>query len=411
MKESLKRAIAASLTCALAFSLVACQKIPESGTSEKNVISTASAAESQQITAEEQWAIDAGLYEDEPLEELYKKALEEEEGRVVIYSISSRMAKVKTSFEEDYPGMTLEVYDISANDMSTKLSTEYNSGIRTADLIHSKEQTGDYKINFFNKGILHNYQPESIFGNVDKKYKENYTPLYFETDWWFYNTGVYSETPITNWWDLTKPEWKGNFILQNPLGTVSYMALFTMMVEHADEMAEAYKDAYGEDIQLADDEPTAAHAWVKRILANDPVIFDSNNEVISAVGEGTTSKLIGYTPSSKYRERTDKGWNIESDPFQMSPVSGMAFMNFVAVVNQAPHPNGAKLFVKYLLGGEDGNGNGIQPFNTIGGWPVRPETTLAEGNMPFDEMKLWELDAEFVYNNMQDTQDYWYQHR
>ena len=36
----------------------------------------------------------------------------------------------------------------------------------------------------------------------------------------------------------------------------------------------------------------------------------------------------------------------------MEPVSGVAFMNFVAVVNEAPHPNGAKLLIRYLLGGE-----------------------------------------------------------
>ena len=39
----------------------------------------------------------------------------------------------------------------------------------------------------------------------------------------------------------------------------------------------------------------------------------------------------------------------------MEPVSGVAFMNFVAVVNEAPHPNGAKLLIRYLLGGEDGS--------------------------------------------------------
>ncbi len=89
----------------------------------------------------------------------------------------------------------------------------------------------------------------------------------------------------------------------------------------------------------------------------------------------------------------------------------MAFMNFVAVVNEAPHPNGAKLLIRYLLGGEDGNGNGIKPFNTIGGWPVRPETTPAEGNIPLEDMKLWMINYDFVYKNLQDVQDYWYQFR
>lgn len=418
MRKNGKRFMAMMLIGTMAvMPLSGCEKIEETPTTEaatageKAEQSDTSETKTAQSEAEESWAAKAGLFEDETSDELYKKALDEEGGKVVIYSISSRMAKVKASFEEDYPGMTLEVYDINANDMSTKLKTEYDSGIRTADVIHSKEQTGDYMINFFNKGILHNYQPESLFGNVDAEYKTDMTPLYFETDWWFYNTGVYDETPITNWWDVTKPEWNGNFVLQNPIGTVSYMALFTTMVEHADEMADAYKACYGEDIVLADDEPTAAHAWIKRVLANDPVIFDSNNEVIQSVGEGVESKLIGYTPSSKYREKTDKGWNIESEPLTMSPISGVAFMNFLAVVNEAPHPNGAKLLIRYLMGGEDGNGRGIQPFNTIGGWPVRPETTPAEGNIPLSDMKLWMINYDFVYKNLQDVQDYWYQFR
>lgn len=54
-----------------------------------------------------------------------------QEAGMSIASVSRALA----SFEEDYPGMTLEVYDINANDMSAKLSTEYNSGIRTADVI------------------------------------------------------------------------------------------------------------------------------------------------------------------------------------------------------------------------------------------------------------------------------------
>lgn len=363
------------------------------------------------LEAAKEWARSAGLHEDLTSEELYRRSLEEEGGKVVIYSISSRMARVKAAFEADYPGMTLENYDINSNDMATKLGTEYRAGIRTADVVHSKEQNGEYLVEFFGEGILHNYQPKSIFGTVNPEFLTELTPLYFESDWWFYNTNVYKESPISNWWDITKPEWRGKFIIQNPLGTVSYMSMITMMVDLADEMADAYKMCYGTDIVLAKNEPTAGHAWIRRVLANDPIIMDSNNEVIKAVGEGTTSALIGYSPSSKYREREDKGWSIDVNPSIMVPMSGVPFMNFVAVVNEAPHPYGAQLLIRYLLGGEDGNGNGIQPFNTIGGWPVRPETKGKEGNIPFDSMPLWNLDYKYIYDNLQDVQDYWYQYR
>lgn len=357
------------------------------------------------------WAEEVGLDKDESSKTLYRRALEEEGGKVVIYSISSRMTRIKESFERDYPGMTLEVYDINANDLSTKLKTEYNAGIRTADVVHSKEQTGDYVNNFFNQGILHNYQPKSIFKNVNPQYLEELTPLYIESDWWFYNDKVYSQAPIDNWWDLTKPEWKGKFVLQDPTSTVSYMALFTAMSQNNKQMEKAYEEAFGEPIKLDEDEPSATHAWIKRILANDPIIFESNNEVIQAVGEGEKSYLLGYTPSSKYREKVDKNWNIEAVNHGMKPSSGAVFMNFLAVVDQAPHPQGAKLLIRYLLGDEDGNGDGIQPFNTIGGWPVRPETIPAEGNIPLDELEVWMLDYDYIYTHIQDIQDYWYEKR
>ena len=138
---------------------------------------------------------------------------------------------------------------------------------------------------------------------------------------------------------------------------------------------------------------------MKRVLENDPVIFDSNNEVIQSVGEGKESKLIGYTPSSKYRERADKGWNIESEPLKMEPVSGVAFMNFVAVVNEAPHPNGAKLLIRYLLGGEDGNGNG---GNTVGYRDSRTEGMDQEVYKVISQEELYERTGiqKAIYNTI-----------
>ena len=65
----------------------------------------------------------------------------------------------------------------------------------------------------------------------------------------------------------------------------------------------------------------------------------------------------------------------------MEPVSSVAFMNFVAVVKRAPHPNRTKLLIRYLLpGGGDGNEMVSEPFNSSEDGQY-PETTLAEGNI------------------------------
>ena len=115
----------------------------------------------------QEWAVANGLSIDERPDELYKKALEEG-GKVVIYTASSRHAKVKADFEATYPGMELIAYNISTGDLVEKLRTEYEAGLRNVDIVQSKEVNGEYTKEFFEKGILVNYQPETIFGNVDQ---------------------------------------------------------------------------------------------------------------------------------------------------------------------------------------------------------------------------------------------------
>ena len=135
--------------------------------------------------AEEKWAMDNGLYLDEPMDELYEKA--KAEGKLVIYTISSRTQKVANAFAEVYPGIEVEVYDISSGTLKDKFITEYESGIHTVDILHSKEQVGEYTFEIFGEGWLHNYQPASIFGNVPESYM-TLTPLMVELNLWFYNT-------------------------------------------------------------------------------------------------------------------------------------------------------------------------------------------------------------------------------
>ena len=94
------------------------------------------------LTAEQQWAREQGLHLDESVEELYRQALAEG-GQVIIYSISSRHARIKPMFEADFPGMTLTAHTISSGELLEKFTREYEAGIRAADIVHSKEQVGE----------------------------------------------------------------------------------------------------------------------------------------------------------------------------------------------------------------------------------------------------------------------------
>lgn len=354
---------------------------------------------------EVQWAVDNGLNLDESMDELYEKALIE--GKLVIYTISSRTQKVATAFMEEYPGITVDVKDVSASTLKEQFVTEYEAGIRNVDILHSKELTGEYLNEIFPEGWLHNYQPESIFGKVDKTYMA-LTPLLTELNIWFYNTEEQDTAPFTSWWDLTTEDWRGRVVFQDPVSNIAYAALLTAMVEHEDEMAADYEAVFGKPIELANDEPTAAHAWIKRFLANAPIIAKGSDEVIELVGAaGQKNPPVGYASSVKLRKAQESGYKVGATPETLHVSNGIPALNFIGVANEATHPNAAKLFIKYWMGGVDGQGKGYSFLVSPGTWSMRPENPTSPDNEKLSNIPLWPANFDYIYNNILDVEDYW----
>ena len=386
------------------------------GVTEKKDNSTANTQQSAEETQTKEtagdadksdWATENKLNETESSEELYKKALETAGGEVHIYTVSGRMENVKETFEEDYPGLTLVVHDMNVNELLEKFSREYKAGIYTADVIHVKEQTGQILKEYVETGMMHNYQPEDIFGDVDEKYLQ-LTPMYFEADWLYYNSEQYDECPVDSWWDLTREEWNGKFMIVDPLTDVGYMAFLTTIVENADMMAEAYKEEFGEEIVLAEDEPNAGYAFLKRFAQNNPIFETSSNNIVKAVGaEGQTDAPLGYAVSSKIREREQQGYQIAVAPESFSPACGIYGMNVVEVADHAPNPDGAKLLIRYLTGDADGTARGFEPYNTLGGWSVRSNVQKVEGNIDFEDYNAFPQEFDYTYEHLNEVQEYW----
>jgi iron(III) transport system substrate-binding protein len=173
-------------------------------------------------------------------------------------------------------------------------------------------------------------------------------------------------------------------------------------------MAEDYKKVFGKDIELASDEPNAGYAFIKRFAQNSPIFESSSGGIVKNVGtKGQKKAPVGYAASSKMREAVDQGFALGSDPVNFSPAVAIYGLNILEIVNEAPHPNAAKLLIRFLNGEADGKGPGFKPFNTQGGWSARSIVPLAEGNIPFNDIPLFETDLDYVYENIQNVQDYW----
>ena len=67
-------------------------------------------------------------------DELYELA-KAEGGKIVVYCTTSKIAKVADKFMEEYPDLTVEVYDLDAGESITKVVTEVDTGNIIADQI------------------------------------------------------------------------------------------------------------------------------------------------------------------------------------------------------------------------------------------------------------------------------------
>jgi iron(III) transport system substrate-binding protein len=357
--------------------------------------------------ARKKWAEDNGLNKTETVAELYEKA--KLEGEVNVYGVTGRIADVGKNFTAKYPGVKVNFYDLTVNELAEKFSREYEAGVRVADVINTVDMVGQVYNEFIKTGMMHNYHPGDIFGDiVDRSYLA-VTPFAIELQWWTYNSEVYQDLPISSWWDVTKPEWKGKIIFADPGTEPTLAALFAAVLQNPDVMAGEYQRVFGKPIELAPDEANAAYAWIKRLARNGPILETSQTGIVEAVGgaAGMKAPPLGYAVSSKLRERERQNWRLAVNPKKIpTPTSNVQLM-LAQIADQAPHPNAAKLFVRYLCGEAGHQGEGLDPFKHSGGYFPFKNVTTFENQPKWEDISRFTADLDYLYNNYLDAYDYW----
>ncbi|MDR1211447.1 MAG: ABC transporter substrate-binding protein [Spirochaetaceae bacterium] len=337
--------------------------------------------------------------------ELYELA--KAEGKVVVYSISSRISNIKQTFEKQYPGIIADVYDISTNELYEKITREIDAGVYNADIIHIKDEDGMIYTEMVMPGKFTLYYPGDIASHIPESSRRYSMPLYVELAQWFYNYELFDGPPVSSWWDLTRPEWKGRLVMQEPTQGKTYLINFTAFVANADLFERDYERVFGEKLVLSPGCPTAGHELIKRLFDNDIVFESSSDSVCIAVGTPGQKGpgMLGWGASSKLRKNESDGWVLA--PINMTPGTSLHNQNNLYVVTNAAHPNAAKLFIRWMLGETDGKGPGFSPFNTLGGWSVRDDVIPAEGNPLLGDVLTLEADPAWLYQNVPEIQDFW----
>ncbi|MFD0680231.1 MULTISPECIES: ABC transporter substrate-binding protein [unclassified Paenibacillus] len=384
--------------------LAACSSSTPTPTAASDKKTTGGAASAGGAVKSE-WAESAGLYKTETVEELYEKA--KKEGKVTVYSTSGRINDVEKTFEKKYPGIDIEAFDLKSNVIMDKVIREQAAGIFNADLILTKEVGGGIEEELVKKGMLFKYLPSDIAAKIHEPYKSEgiaFVP-YMEFRTLFYNTEQNKTPPVNNWWDLTTPEWKNRVLMVDPLQSPAQMDMFVAFVVNSDDMAKAYKEKFGKDIVL-NGTKNAGYEFLQQFYKN-AILVKSSVDGQDAVGKAAPNKpapvFIGV--SGDIRKMSEKGLKADII-WDMKPKLSVADEGLLFVGNKAPHPNAAKLLVRWMAGEADGKGEGTMPFNEIGSWMTRTDVQHKNAKN-INELNIWQYDSEKFYKVYQDVVNFW----
>ncbi len=347
------------------------------------------------------WVESANLSDQASSEELYKAALEED--TLVIYSVSSRVFDVKTGFEEEYPGLTVDIRDVRGDDIVNMVLNNYEKKDYACDLVICSDCDGSLYKKLIEPGIVYPYIPWDIAPNMKDGHAEHELVFLGEAMMLIYNNEIFESQPLENLWELTEAAYKGKIIMANPLSSFSTYGFCSALLTESETMEKAYTDYCGEVLTVPEGKCAGEIFWEK--VAPNIIFTNSSDEVMEGVGNSRSDgSWIGIMISSKMRYR-DLGYHL-SPIYELEPFSAVYTPNSVTIAGGSKNINSAKLFIRYLLGETDGKGEGLLPFSTVGTWSSR--TDVEDGNpIPLREMDIVYLNKEYIYDNRTKMCTFW----
>jgi iron(III) transport system substrate-binding protein len=375
------------------------------------VTATPEPKELQELNTEQRTWLEAaqlGPYTPETQDWDAIEAAAKEEGQVVIYSVSSRIFKLQDEFMEKY-GVEIVAFDLASEIQLEKLRREHRAGIYEVDVLFNAD-TPTLLGEFLPQRLIWNFIPDSVVPELEPEELEPLLVQRWTSRVLFYNQGLLPEgAPIDSLWDLTREEWSGKFIMPDPLENATQMNMIQTIMQHADEMEVAYEAEFGEAITYSEgvfdavgeiaviDEPNASMEWLYRVLQNDPAFLTSTTTIYNNIGDMEQEEPpVGITTFSKLREWED-GVYEAAPAYDVKPVFGVSYPTVLVIADRAPHPNAAKLLVRYMM--EEGFWPWDEPGDYSSRTSVVEEQVEKYGIPTFEEANLWPFDEEYIYDN------------
>ena len=359
-------------------------------------------------------------WSDKTDEELFEEALKEDT-TINVYATSSKMMKVEEGFEAAYPGLDLVVSDLKTDEVLSKAKIEHDTGNITADVLQTKDVNGNVFHEWYNQDILEPYYPKDICSHIDEGYLKYGYPLYASQSMWYYNTKAFPDgQPIHSWWEIIEKNEDGTQkyrLFTKEIGQESaYLSLFASFINNADEMAQSYKDTYGKDLEYTYDassfdfevpENNAGVEYLWRFSQAKMTFISDGDELVLAVHNSTAEDpALCLASAGKIGNRDESGYDI-AWCLNLEPYTALLNLECLFIAKGTNSPAGARLFIRYVTGGADGQSEGMKPFKKEGNWPIRDDVEDKKNPAQLTELGARANDLSAIYDIYLDVQEMW----
>lgn len=366
------------------------------------------------------------------MEELYEMA-KQEGGVVKIYATTTDADTARKKIARDFPDVTFEFVSCDTNTIKSLLERDYDANKVNADVVLVKDASGEIYNGLVAYDILKIYYPAVICEHIDPELLKYGLPLYSTFNPWFYSTRDFPDgPPIQSWWDIVKgynvdtksyKDADGNntqywTIYTKDIKGASYAALWAQLIVDSDLLFAQYKEQYGEDLVITYTDKLQNNTF-KNLPENNAGVelfwrftqmqsFEQadGDAVANAVDYSVNGPTLGLCSASKLDNRDSSGMQI-GWVTGLAPYTAQNAAGYVYVASNCDNPAGARLYINYILGGDDGQSGCYQTFDKLGHWSVRDDVVYEKSGVEIEEVGLKAPDMKQIYSYFVSVQSYW----
>jgi iron(III) transport system substrate-binding protein len=269
----------------------------------------------------------------------------ESEGQLTLYGCCYEYDRVLEGFKRKYPKIKVAIVLTSGNQLSTRILAERRGEKYIADVVSSGANTLHDAL--YMAQALEPIKPALILPEVldqSKWYQGEHRYIDPEKRYIFafvansqsgqviYNSKQINPAEFNSFWDLLNPKWKGKISSLDP--TSFGMGAALQFFYYHPELGPAFlKKLYGDMQITVSRDARQMTDWLSTGKFPICIRCNAGSEVGKAVQQGLP---IAYLDTENWKEGG----------------SSSAAGGTLGILNRAPHPNAAKIFVNWLLSRE-----------------------------------------------------------